>query len=255
MLGIITYELAQVNSKEIKIYITFVIMKTLAERLLWARTKKELSQQQLATQAGVAQSTIGSLESGARQTARKVAAIAAALDVDPLWLAEGKGDPAPSSPGGLRAGQFMNVDVFHTDNPNIILIPQVRLKLRAGVTGFQADDEQGADTYPLDQRWVQKEKLLAEQLIAIRVKGDSMEPNLYDGDLVVVNTGDVRPVDGAVFAINYEGEAVVKRMSRDAGSWWVTSDNPDQRKYHRKSVRGNECIIVGRVVKKESTNI
>ncbi|MGK5080511.1 hypothetical protein [Janthinobacterium sp. HLX7-2] len=37
--------------------------------------------------------------------------------------------------------------------------------------------------------------------------------------------------------------------------WWLTSDNPDQRKYHRKLCRGNECLIVGRVVRKESDRI
>lgn len=66
-------------------------MKTLKERLIWARTQKELSQQQLADKAGVAQSTIGSLEAGTRLTARKITAIANALEVNGRWLAEGMG--------------------------------------------------------------------------------------------------------------------------------------------------------------------
>ena len=123
------------------------------------------------------------------------------------------------------------------------------------MTGFRIDGEGGTDTHPVDKSWVQQEKLQSERLIAIRVKGESMETGLYDGDIVIINTADTKPVDGSVYAINYEGEAVIKRMSRDAGSWWLTSDNPDQRKYHRKSVHGNECIIVGKVVKKESTRI
>jgi phage repressor protein C with HTH and peptisase S24 domain len=244
-----------VNSNEIKLCITFVIMKTLAERLAWARSEKQLSQQELADRAGVAQSTIGSLESGARQTGRKIASIASVLGVDPLWLAEGKGQPVPSGPGGLRGAEFMPVDIFHADNPKVVLIPHVRLRLNAGITGFHVEGESGSDTHPLDRAWVSRERLSAERLIAIKVKGESMEPGLFDGDIVVINTADTKPVDGSVYAINYEGEAVIKRMSRDAGSWWLTSDNSDQRKYHRKSVRGNECIIVGRVVKKESTRI
>lgn len=82
-----------------------------------------------------------------------------------------------------------------------------------------------------------------------------MEPMLFDGDIAVINTADKTPVDGAVFAINYEGEAVVKRMSRDAGDWWLNSDNPDQRRFHRKVCRGQECIIVGRVIQKVSEQI
>lgn len=72
---------------------------------------------------------------------------------------------------------------------------------------------------------------------------------------MVLNTADTKLVDGQVYAFNYEGEAVVKRLSRDAGMWWLTSDNPDQRKYHRKSVQGSECIVIGRVVRKESDRI
>lgn len=72
-------------------------MKNLAARLAWARDQANLSQQALADRVGVAQSTIGNLESGLRQTSRNIASIAAALGVDALWLAEGKGSPHASS--------------------------------------------------------------------------------------------------------------------------------------------------------------
>lgn len=68
-------------------------MKTLAERLIWAREKREMSQQTLANRVGVSQSTIGNLEAGIRQTARKLPQIAHALAISALWLAEGRGEP------------------------------------------------------------------------------------------------------------------------------------------------------------------
>lgn len=70
-------------------------MKTLAERLIWARTRKEMSQEELASRVGVSQSTIGNLEAGIRQTARKLPQIANALGVDALWLADGIGQVTP----------------------------------------------------------------------------------------------------------------------------------------------------------------
>ena len=66
-------------------------MKTLAARLIWARERKALTQDVLANLSGVSQSTIGNLESGIRKSARRIVNIAAALDVDPLWLSDGKG--------------------------------------------------------------------------------------------------------------------------------------------------------------------
>lgn len=68
-----------------------VAMSTFGERLAWARKQKNLSQPDLAKKAGVALSSIGNSEAGTRHSIRKIASIAAILDVDVSWLAEGKG--------------------------------------------------------------------------------------------------------------------------------------------------------------------
>jgi|SRR5450830_357818 len=142
------------------------------------------------------------------------------------------------------------------DDPVFVQIPMVKLRLQAGVTGFQTEpDRREGGTLGIRRSWLDRSKLNPNFLIAIQVKGDSMEPSLYEDDVVILNTSDKRPVDGAVFAVNYEGEAMVKRFARDAGDWWLTSDNPDQRKHHRKICRGDSCIVIGRVVRKESDRI
>ncbi|RFP19147.1 helix-turn-helix domain-containing protein [Duganella sp. BJB475] len=65
----------------------------LAERLAWARAQREWTQKELADLAGVSQSTIGNLESGVRDSARKITTIAKVLGVNATWLAEGTGKP------------------------------------------------------------------------------------------------------------------------------------------------------------------
>ena len=148
------------------------------------------------------------------------------------------------------------VVIAETDDPEFIQIPMVELRLSAGMTGFQTEpDRRAGGTLGMRRSWVERNGYEVGSLIAIQVRGDSMEPSLYEDDIVVINTADKRPIDGAVFAVNYEGEAVVKRFSRDAGEWWLTSDSPDQRRHHRKICRGDACIIIGRVVRKESDRI
>ena len=151
---------------------------------------------------------------------------------------------------------WIPIKVVDDDDPSMVRIPKVKLRLSAGINGFEAEPERfDGSTTSVPANWMERNGLTKDNLIAIRVRGESMEPSLYEDDLVVINIADKKPVDGSVYAINYEGEPVVKRLSRDAGRWWLTSDNPDQRKYHRKVCEGDACIIIGRVVRKESDRI
>jgi transcriptional regulator with XRE-family HTH domain len=70
-------------------------LRTIAERLAWAREELKLSQEQLALAAGVAQGTIGNLESGLRKNPRELLAIARAAKVNAEWLKTGKGPVRP----------------------------------------------------------------------------------------------------------------------------------------------------------------
>jgi hypothetical protein len=157
---------------------------------------------------------------------------------------------------GLPPGTFRRVNVLPDEDSAFVMVPKVKLLLSAGISGFQTepDDDQADGSYvALPSEWVRKNGYHVTSLQAINVRGNSMDPVIAPGDLVVVNTADREPADGAVFAFNYEGEAVVKRMERDAGEWWLRSDNPDQNRYPRKVCRNEACLIVGRVVFKQST--
>lgn len=157
---------------------------------------------------------------------------------------------------GLRPKRVKAVDDGDAEaEAEFVRIPMVTLRLSAGVTGFQTEpDRRDGGTLSVPAYWVKRKGLNIASLVSIQVTGESMEPALYEDDVVVLDTSDTKLVDGVVYAFNYEGEAVVKRLSRDAGDWWLTSDNPD-RKYHRKICRGEACIVIGRVVRKESDRI
>lgn len=172
------------------------------------------------------------------------------------WLESGEGvmNVESAEPGhGLKPGTYKQVVASHDTDAGVTHIKKVKLRLSAGIMGYQVEPENyEGTTLTVPSAWIESRGYASEKLIAIRVRGESMEPTLYADDLVIINTADTVVVDGQVYAVNYEGEAVIKRLTRDAGRWWLTSDNSDQRKYHRKSCEGNECIIVGRVVKRES---
>ena len=82
-----------------------------------------------------------------------------------------------------------------------------------------------------------------------------MVPGLYAGDILIVNLADRQPGDGEVFVLAYEGTVLVRRLVRDAGSWWLCSDNSEQRRFPRKQHSSDQCRIIGRVVYKFSKRI
>lgn len=142
-----------------------------------------------------------------------------------------------------------------SNHPDLLSVPRVRFKLSAGVSGYSVEPENGNGKPVFFRKdWFDLHNYKPSKLLAVRVSGSSMEPSLWDDDLVVINTEDTVPHDGDVYALNYEGEMVIKRMRRDAGEWWATSDNADQRRFSPKRCT-EDVQIIGRVVYKQSERI
>lgn len=140
-------------------------------------------------------------------------------------------------------------------NPDYPAIRRVQFKLSAGASGF-AIDVQNEDDAPIVFRreWFESRGFTPANLFAVQVANGSMQPGLWHGDTVVVNTADTAPKDGEVFAVNFEGELVIKRLVHDEGRWWLRSDNPDQSRYPRKACN-ERVFIIGRIVHKQSEHL
>lgn len=164
----------------------------------------------------------------------------------------------------LQSGSYKTPDAAPTpsavpinleNNPEYPCIRRVTFKLSAGASGFGIEyrDEEGPPI-AFQRQWYERRGLRPHKLFAVSVSNGSMEPGLHDGDTVVVNTESDQPKDGIVFAVNYEGELVIKRLVRDTGQWWLSSDNPDQRRYPRKMC-DEHCVLIGEIVHKQSERI
>ncbi|MCR6477545.1 CI-like repressor protein [Variovorax phage VarioGold] len=152
----------------------------------------------------------------------------------------------------VSGGEVMELDT----HPDLEPVRVVRLRLQAGVNGFAVEpDETEAAPIFFRSDWLRRRGLKSYNLVAVRVSGQSMETTLFHDDVVVANTADTEPKDGEVYAVNFEGEPVVKRLIRESGTWWLSSDNQDQRRYPKKECRGDSCLIVGRIVHRQSERI
>jgi phage repressor protein C with HTH and peptisase S24 domain len=228
--------------------------ETIGERLRRLRKAANLTQAALAAKVGVVQSAIGNIEVGTRGYGSNVVTFAKILGVTPEYLQCETNEVDVSGQGEMNpSGQPQEIDL--ENNPDYPAIRHVKFKLSAGASGFGVDySDEDAAPMVFKRQWYERKGLVPAKLFATKVINSSMEPGLYDGDTVVVNTASTTPKDGTVFAVNYEGELVIKRLLRDAGAWWLCSDNPNQHKYPRKQMT-DQCYIVGEIVHKQSERI
>ncbi len=222
-------------------------METVSDRIKRLRKHLGLTQEELGRLAGKSKSAVSQWERGGTQPERdSLLALQQAKKVNPLWVAEGR-DPM------IMSSITENQPPQPTDpGPDFVAVERVNLKVSAGATGFAIEHLNGNGP-PIFFRadWLKAEGLRADRLLALRVSGDSMEPSLWDGDLVVINTAATEPKDGVAFVLNYEGEVLIKRLERDAGEWWLTSDN---QRYKRKRC-DEHALLIGRVIYKQSGRI
>lgn len=228
-------------------------MSTLQQRMAEAMQRRpDLTQADIARACGVSTPSVNGWVSGATKSLKPgTARLAAELfGCDQNWLAIGVGAPQWGA-----AGKRFSRAVELENNPAYPAIRRVRFKLQAGVSGFAVEDlEDDGPPIVFRKDWFDLHRYQPEKMLAARVSGASMEPSLWDGDLVVINTAQTTPKDGIAFALNIEGVMAIKRLVRDSGEWWIRSDNPDKVRYPDK--RTHEGVsVIGEVVYKQSERI
>lgn len=98
--------------------------------------------------------------------------------------------------------------------------------------------------------WLKKRRLKRDNLFAVTVRGDSMEPELSDGDVVVVDRSRTDISEDALFVIRQASWLFVKRLQRrSSGKVMILSTNP---RYEPEEVGPetpeNEFQVIGKVV-------
>lgn len=170
---------------------------------------------------------------GAEPPAGVIKALAREAGISTEWLLFG-GSTEPAS--GL-ADRF-------------VAIPRFPVYASAG-PGSVAEDHTAPEEFIMFREdWLKKIGVNYRNCHVITVKGQSMEPTLYEGDIVLVDTKDRRPVPGALFALAIDDYAYVKRVQLQSdGSILLISDNKTG--YHRDELippdRTGTLRLVGRV--------
>lgn len=128
----------------------------------------------------------------------------------------------------------------------IVPIPRAKLRLRAGITGFETDqDLVNGEVLQVPTMAAQVLNADPGRLLAMQVRDQGMEPMFFEDDWIVIDTGDTAMRSQEIYAVNWDGEACVAQLLQRGGQWYLNYLNPA---FHAINVLSGRLQIVGRVV-------
>ena len=130
-----------------------------------------------------------------------------------------------------------------------VLVPRYDISVSAGA-GTLADREHVIDHLAFRRDWVQRTLGLDPTSLAlVTATGDSMEPTIRTGDLLLVHTGVDRFLDDAIYVVALGERLLVKRVQCFFnGVVIVKSDNPAYVEQPLSADEAEQAHVAGRVV-------
>lgn len=135
------------------------------------------------------------------------------------WLFFGKGPMhlAEAVEGELPAAQSeSDADLIH--------IPLAEARLSAG-TGSMEVSTHSDESYAFRGDFLRR-KGNPKRMVLMRVSGDSMVPEIFDNDMVLLDQGQTEITPGRLYAVGFEDAIYIKRIDKLPGKIILHSVNP-----------------------------
>ena len=111
------------------------------------------------------------------------------------------------------------------------------------------NDEPSVGHYAFNKDWLRKRGLNPKNLSVISVRGNSMEPDLYNGDLILLNQDETTLEEGNIYAMRFSDGLFVKRVQHfPQGIIRLLSRNPHYHAVEITNPQPENLNVIGRVV-------
>lgn len=213
-------------------------------------------QNRLASLSGVPQSTVNRLCSQGSGHFDNVLRIALATNTNLHWIGTGEGprridgvvDLAGSPPAVDAIGRAGRPDEAVVVG-DFVYIPRYDVRAAAGAGGL-VDRERFIGRIAMRADFIRGQGYSPAQLAACELGGDSMEPTLRDGELLMIDLRANAPTAEGIHLLRLGEVLLVKRLQvRPDGGLTIISDN--EARYPRLVIekdRLHEVSVIGRVV-------
>jgi len=243
-------------------YASFSINKmknmSIHQKIRAGRLKLGMTEQQFGDAVGVSRGAVQQWEKegGTAPTRKNQPAVAKLLG---MTVAELMGDTVISGGEIVEIAGSSLTPIFSWEHENdlpqgeYVFVPRLDIKLSAGGGKEQVEIDfvkKMPQAFRAD--WIRLKRLQPNKLAAMKVDGESMEPFIWDGETVIVDTSQNTVKDGKVYAMWYDGGERVKRLYRlPGGGLRIDSDNPKHSSIEVHADHLEGIRIIGRVVHKQ----
>ncbi len=152
--------------------------------------------------------------------------------LNPDWLETGSG------PTFLRSSVAED-SVFKN-------IPKVKARLSAGGGSFEIGSEIKG-YYGFRKDWLMTKGNM-NKMVMMDIFGNSMEPEIKDGDTVLIDEAQKDILAGAVYAVGVDDTIMVKRLEKHPNKLVLHSDNKEYAPIYLKGDEINSVRIIGKVI-------
>lgn len=214
-------------------------MSSFGERL--KKVRGNLSQAEFSKRIGIPQVTLGNYERDRNEPKFKtLEKICSLFEINSDWLLFGVG-PMTHEEGfsGLIANDC-NVD--------LIMVPMVEARLSAGNGSLQVDGDIER-SYAFRSDFLHRKGNPAN-MVMMRVEGDSMQPEIMNNDVVLLDQSKKEIRTGRVFAVGFEDAIYLKRIDMLPGKFVLKSVNPDYPPVELdiRGQNGDAFRVIGQVI-------
>jgi transcriptional regulator with XRE-family HTH domain len=216
---VITVVIVHLNTKVMQSENPIFAVNNLAARLIYARTRLQLTQEDVAKRAGVSQGTIGNIESDFRRNPRELLAIARAVGVRPEWL---KDNEQPMETAETLSALFQFGGSASAALADFLgaeaLAPYDQ---RASPLAHAVSHRQPIVT-PKTIVWEDLVKEPIEGQFLLAVRGDALMPTYPPGQMAIWQACDNKAASpGQAVLIKLPGDQFELRFMERRGSTWA----------------------------------
>jgi phage repressor protein C with HTH and peptisase S24 domain len=199
-----------------------------------------ISQAELARRVKISQPSVSAIINGDTRSPKHLRAIALVLETTEAWLLAETEDRAAGSVTALDRESM-------ADRLGLHLVPEVDAGWAMGEGSFLDVIEQ-TGFRAFDREWLRSISAGNVSLLFVaHGDGDSMEPTLHDGDVVLIDQAQ-RAIErqDRIWAVTVGGLGMIKRIAKlPNGDFELASDN---HRVRSRTVTADEFHVVGRVV-------